>query len=189
MPRRAALLACLLTSACAFGLEPFVPDYARLPPDTFGEGVLDPDVRAVQQAQWAFADPGRTQGRPVEAIRAAASMDYIAGQLNVSPRWANIPALTKQMLLQGRVEVREALGVAPGAPSQEVVNRLAYAGNALTAGDTQAAETALGQPVFGQSGDVTLQRLANLPYLQAANVSTMRAGNELFRPEGGVRPR
>ena len=190
MPRRAAaLLACLLTSACAFGLQPFVPDYARLPPDTFGEGgALDPDVRAVQQAQWAFADPGRTQGRPVEAIRAAASMDYIAGQLYVSPRWSNISALTKEMLLQGRVEVREALGVAPGTPSQEVVNRLAYAGNALAAGDTQAAEGALGQPVFGQPGEATLQRLANLPYLQAANVSTMRAGNELFRPNGGVRP-
>ena len=187
MPRRAAaLLACLLTSACALGLEPFVPDYARLPPDTFGDGgALDPDVRAVQQAQWAFADPGRTQGRPVEASRAAASMDYIAGQLNVSPRWANIPALTKQMLLQGRVEVRQALGVQPGTPSQEVVNRLAYASDALVAGDTAAAASALGGPVFAQPGDATLQRLTNLPYMQAANVSTMRAGNELFRPEGG----
>ena len=183
--RAAALLACLLTSACAGGLQPFVADTARLPDATFGGGVLDPDVRAVQQAQWAFADHGRTRNRPIEAIRAAAAMDYIAGQLNTSPRWVNIPALTKQMLLQGRVEVRQALGVQPGTPSQEVVNRLAYASDALVAGDTAAAASALGGPVFAQPGDATLQRLTNLPYMQAANVSTMRAGNELFRPEGG----
>ena len=183
MPRRAAaLLACLLTSACAVW-QPFVPDSARLPPSTFGAyGVLDPDVRAVHQAQWAFADPGRTQGRPIEAIRAAASIDYIAGQFYVSPRWASISALTKQMLLEGRGEVREALGVRPDTSSQELVNRLAYAGNALEEGNTNAAESALGGPVFAQPGNATLQRLANLPYLQAANVSTMRAANELFRP-------
>ena len=185
--RAAALLACLMTSACAGGPQPFVADTARLPPSTFGGGVLDPDVRAVQQAQWAFADPGRTRDRPIEAIRAAASMDYIAGQLNTSPRWANIPALTKQMLLQGRVEVRQALGVQPGTPSQEVVNRLAYAGNALAAGDTEGAASALGAPVFAQPGNETLQRLSNLPYMQAANVSTMRAGNEVFRPGGSLR--
>ena len=182
--RAAALLACLITSACAGGPQPFVADTAQWPTGAFG-GALDPDVTAVQQAQWAFAVPGRTHGRPLEAIRAAASMDYIAGQLNTSPRWANIPALTKQMLLEGRVEVRQALGVRPDTPSQEVVNRLAYAGSALAAGDTAAAETALGGPVFAQPGGATLQRLSNLPYMQAANVSTMRAGNELFRPEGG----
>ena len=181
MDRRvAALLACLLPAACADGSQPFVADTAQLPAGTFGGGFADADVRAVQQAQWAFADPGRTQGRPIEAIRAAASMDYIAGQLYTSPRWAHIGALTKEQLLQGRVEVRQALGVVPGTSSQAVVERLTSAGNALAAGDAAAAVAQLGAPVFQGSGQQVLARLSDMPYLRMANVSTMNAAGQLF---------
>ena len=68
---------------------------------------------------------------PRQAGRCSAgvgAMDYIAGELYTSPRWANIPALTQEQLLQGRREVREALGVAPGAPSQAVVDDLTAGG-------------------------------------------------------------
>lgn len=184
MTRHAALLACLLATACEGFPQPVVPDTARLAPGALGT-FADPDVTAVQQAQWAFADPGRTRNRPVEAARAAASMDYVAGKLYESPRWSYISALTKEMLLRGRVEVRAALGVQPDATSQQVVDRLTFAAHALEADDTEAAESALGGPVFAQDGAATLQRLANLPYMQAANVSTMRAGNELFGPGSG----
>jgi len=102
MFRRLVLTAaCLLPVACAGGGQPFVPDTARLAPGALGSG-FDPDVTAVNLAQWAFADSGRTRGRSIEAARAAASMDYIAGQLYTSPRWSNISALTKEQLLQGR---------------------------------------------------------------------------------------
>lgn len=179
------LLACLLPAAC--GIVPvFEPDTARLTTAQLGSG-FDPDVTAVQLAQWAFADPGRTAGRPIEGARAAASMDYIAGQLYTAPRWANISALTKMQLLRGRVEVREALGVTPDAPSQAVVDSLTFAGNALAAGDQVAALSRLGAPVFQVPSEVVLARLTNLPYIAAANVSTMRAGNELF--ESGIRRR
>ena len=174
---------CLLPAACAGRFQPFVPDTARLPPGALGNG-FDPDVTAVNQAQWAFADNSRTRGRPIEAARAAASMDYIAGQLYTSPRWSNISALTKEQLLQGREEVRAALGVVPGTSSQAVVDHLAGAGNALAAGDQAAAVALLGSPVFNQPGEQVLQRLANMPYLQMANVSTMRAAGQLFDPGG-----
>lgn len=180
--RRLLLLACLLPAACG-SLQPFVPDTARLTTAQLGSGGLDPDVTAVNLAQWAFADPSRTAGRPVEGARAAASMDYIAGQLYTSPRWANISALTKEQLLQGRVEVREALGVVPGTPSQAVVDHLTFAGNALAAGDQAAAVAQLGAPVFQAPGEVVLARLANLPYLPKANIATQRAANQLFDSE------
>ncbi len=184
MLRRLLLIAtCLLPAACADGLHPFVPDTARMPPGALGSG-LDPDVTAVQLAQWAFADSGRTYGRPIEAARAAASMDYIAGQLYTSPRWSNISALTKEQLLEGRREVRAALGVVPGTSSQAVVDHLTTAGNALAAGDQTAAIAQLGSPVFSEPGDQVLQRLTNMPYLHMANVSTMRAGNQLFDQNG-----
>jgi len=184
MLRRTFLAAaCVLPAACAGGLQPFVPDTARLAPGALGSG-LDPDVTAVYLAQWAFADSGRTRGRPIEAARAAASMDYIAGQLYTSPRWSNISALTKEQLLQGRREVRAALGVVPGTSSQAVVDHLTIAGNALAAGDQGTAISELGSPVFSQPGDQVLQRLANMPYLQMANVSTMHAASELFDHRG-----
>ncbi len=182
MLRRVLLLAtCLLPAACAGGPQPFVPDTARLAPGALGSG-FDPDVTAVNLAQWAFADSGRTRGRPIEAARAAASMDYIAGQLYTSPRWSNISALTREQLLQGRQEVRAALGVVPGTSSQAVVDHLTTAGNALAAGDQTAAVALLGCPVFSQPGGQVLQRLSNMPFLRMANVSTMHAAGELFGP-------
>ena len=176
---RTTVLALSLALAACGSIQPVVPDTARMPAGALGGG-LDPDVAAVNLAQWAFADSGRTYGRPIEAARAAASMDYIAGQLYTSPRWANISALTKEQLLQGRQEVRGALGVAPGATSQQVVDSLITAGNALAAGDQGTAVRSLGSPVFTSSGEQVLARLSNMPYLRMANVSTMRAANQLF---------
>lgn len=175
---------CVLPVACAGGVHPVVPDTARLAPGALGSG-FDPDVTAVNLAYWAFAASGRTRGRPIEGARAAASMDYIAGELYTSPRWSNIDALTKEQLLQGRQEVRAALGVMPGTSSQAVVDRLTTAANALTAGDTASAVAQLGSPVFQAPGEQVLQRLANLPYMRMANVSTTRAANQLFQDGGG----
>ena len=188
MTKRIALLATLLAaglSACG-PFQPFVPDTARLAPGALGSGG-DPDVGAVNQAQWAFADSGRTYGRPIEAARAAAAMDYIAGELYTSPRWDHISALTKEQLLQGRQEVRAALGVVPGTSSQRVVDALAGAGNALAAGRQDQAVALLGAPVFAQAGTETLTRLSNMPYLRMANVSTMKAANELFDSSSNYR--
>ena len=172
--------ACALPIGCA-SLPTNVPDTARLAPGQLGSNG-DPDVTAVNLAQWAFADSGRIRGRPADAARASAAMDYIAGKLYTSPRWANIPALTQLQLLQGRREVREALGVAPGARSQAVVDRLTAAADALTQNDEPAALRQLGPPVFAAPPQQVLARLSDMPYLRMANVSTMRAANGLFGP-------
>lgn len=173
----AVLSATLAVAACGTG-QPFVPDQARLPPAAFGG--FNQDVAAVNQAQWAFADSGRTRNRPIEAARATAAMMYIAGQLYVAPRWQNLSAITKQQLLQGRDDVRTALGVAPAATAQQVVDGLLAAGDALAAGDRPAAVRALSGPAFPAGGERELAVLTNLPFMTMANVSTMRAANELF---------
>ena len=178
MMRTGVVLAALLPAACAPG-QPFVADTARLRPGQLGLS-FNQDVGAVNQASWAFADPARTRGRPIEAARAAGSMDYIAGQLNTSPRWARISALTQMQLLQGRQEVRQVLGVRPGVPSQAVVDSLSRAGNALAEGREDLAISALSEPIYQEPGQIVLARLNNLPYLQMANVSTQRAALELF---------
>ena len=171
---------CSLPIGCA-NLPVKVPDTARLAPGQLGSGA-DADVYAVHLAQWAFADPGRVRGRPVDAARASAAMDYIAGELYTSPRWANIPAVTQEQLLQGRQEVRDALGVVPGAPSQAVVDDLTMAADALAHNDHQAALRQLGPPVFALPPQQVLARLSYMPYLPKANIATMRAANEMFGP-------
>ena len=185
MHPRAALVLAFLLSACA-GMQPSVPDTARVQPGTFG-AVLDPDVYALQQAQWAFAAPSRTEGRPLEAARAAAAMDYIAGQFNTNPRWAVISAVTRMQLLEGRQEVRQALGVRPGVLSQAVVDTLAGIGNALIAGDQTAALALANASIFAAPGDPVLARLASMPYLRMANVSTMQAVRDAQRRGGRSR--
>ena len=173
-----ALAAALALSACAPG-QPFIPDQVQLPAGALNSG-MDPDVTAVNLAQYAFADSGRTYGRPVEGARACIAMLYIAGALYQSPRWANISPITKEQLLQGRDEVRTTLGVPPGLPSQPAVDALIDAANALSANDRPAAIAALTGPAFPAGGEATLARLANLPYMRMANVSTQRAANQLF---------
>ena len=182
MPKIAALALALALGACA-GIAPTVVDQSRMPANGLGAGSGDADVAAVELAQWAFADSGRTYGRPIEAARAAAAMDYLAGQLYSSPRWQNISATTKEQLLEGRREVRAALGVAPGVKSQQIVDSLTAAGNALAAGDQPGAVARLGAPVFTGTGEQVLARLSNMPYLRMANVATMKAANELFRDD------
>ncbi len=177
---RPALLSALLLAACANGgPQPFVPDTARLVPGELGYGIADPDVSSINLAAWAFADPGRTRNNPAEAARACASMDYIAGEVYTSPRWAEIDALSKEQLLHGRVEMRRALGIPLNAPSQLVVNGLAGAGNALAFGNSQAALAALSNPAF-PNPQATLARLSSLPYMQQANVGSLNTANEIF---------
>ena len=110
---------CVGLAACAV---PPPPDTATLPFAAFG--TLDNDVAAANQAAWAFAAPSRTANDPVDAARAAAGVDYLAGELSSNPRWVAVSPFTKQEMLQGRVDVRRALGIVPSAPSQVVVNAL-----------------------------------------------------------------
>ncbi len=183
---RSFLTALLLVSSiAACGPLPAPPDTAQLPPGVFSP--LDQDVPATQYAQYAFADVARTYGNPVAGAQAVLAMDYIAGQLNTSPRWAGIPATTQMQLLEGRVQTRRAVGIAPNAPSQLVVNSLVAARNDLASGNQPAAAHDLDNAAFPAGGEQTVQVLANLPYIQAANVATQHAAEDLFRPDDDSR--
>ena len=112
---------CLVVGACS--VRPPL-DTAALPFAAFG--TMDNDVAAANQAAWAFAAPERIAGTPVDAARAAAAVDYLAGELASNPRWLMISPLTKQKMVTARFEVRQALGIVPTVPSQVVVNVLLW---------------------------------------------------------------
>jgi hypothetical protein len=174
--RLIALLACLTLSACAAATPP--PDTAQLPFGTFG--LLDNDVGAANLASWAFASPARTRNDSVDAARACAAVDFLAGELSSNPRWVTLSPLTKQEMLQARADVRHVLGIAPNAPSQAVVNALLQFASAWQAGDRQTAMRALGSPVFTVPSQQTLQILNNLPAIQTANVASIDAANQML---------
>ena len=120
------------------------PDTAALPFAAFG--TMDNDVAAANQAAWAFAAPERTANNPVDAARAAAAIDYLAGELASNPRWLMISPLTKQEMVQARIDVRQALGIVPNVPSQVVVNALLRFASEWQAGNQAGAIQALAAP-------------------------------------------
>ena len=173
--RLATALLGILVTGCA--VQP-PPDTARLPFAAFG--TMDNDVAAANQAAWAFAAPARTANNPVDAARAAAGVDFLAGELVSNPRWVTVSPLTKQQMLQGRLDVRRALGIAPDARSQVVVDALLRFAAAWQGGNQAAAMQALAAPGFTLPPDQTLRALANLPYVQSANVASIDAANQML---------
>lgn len=171
---------CALLAACTAATPP--PDTAQLPFAAFG--TMDNDVGAANVASAAFASPARTANDPVDGARACAAIDYLAGELSSNPRWLDLSPFTKQEMLQARVDVRAALGVAPGAPSQMVVGALLQFASAWQAGNQQAALPFLGPPAFLHGPQQTLQILANLPYIATANRASIDAANQML-PGGG----
>ncbi len=174
--------AAVLCVSCA-GPAPLPVDVARLPPGALGG--RDPDLAAIGLAADAFSSASQTYGRPAEAARAAAAVEYLSGVAGTSPRWACLSGVAHEQILGARGDVRRALGVAPGTPSQVVVDDLVRAADALADNDRRAAELALSPPAFMAPPADTLRLLGNMPYLQAVNVATMRVDAEVNSQDYG----
>jgi hypothetical protein len=179
MARFTFVLLGLLAASCA----PIGPpaDTSQIPPGALGTN-QDSDARAVGLSSYVFADTSPSRVNPVDVARAAASVDYLAGEIATNPRYYGLPPLLPQQFAAARSELRAALGVAPSAPSQRVVNGLLMAANGMLAQNHAAAVSLLTPDVFTLGGDATLARLANLPPLPATNVATSRLAVALNSP-------
>lgn len=181
------LLATLPLVAGCVGPSPAVP-WVSLPPDAV-EGAGDPTRAAIINTSYAFATPASLVGRPDEAARAVANYEYLTVEIPTGGRWVGFSPLVGVELRRGLEQVRAAVGTAPGASPQLVVNALYGAFRALRAGDTEAARRILQPPLFEAGGEATLARLANLPRLPQAAFATSLAANEMNRQDrdGGRR--
>ena len=173
--RLGVMLPCAVIAACA--IQP-PPDTASVPFGAFG--TLDNDVAAANQASWAFAAPARTLNNPVDAARAAAAIDYLAGELSSNPRWIMMSPLTRQEMLRARADVRQVLGIAPDAPSQFVVETLLQFAWLWQSGNWPAAMQTLASQIFTLPPQQTLQVLNNLPYVQSANIASTDAAAQML---------
>jgi hypothetical protein len=158
----------LALAGCAYITPP--PDTAVIPASA--ALTWQGDFVAIQHAQWAWADPSRTHGLPAQAALAVAEVDYLAGDLSSNPGWAGMSSFAKLRMLQARADIRHALGIAPDASSQAVVDAMLATQAALAADDRAGALTALSAPIFNLGAAPTLALLGALPYVQSANIAT-----------------
>lgn len=170
-------------SACA--TLPSTQNTPFLPPGVFG-AYEDNDTGAISQSAWAFASPSNTRGNPVAAARAVVALEYLSGELRENPRWINMDYSVKVHMSQARDQLQKILGIRPDVPPQVVVNTLLALSMNLQFGNTPAAMQGLASPIFTHPPEQTLQILANLPYVQEANVATAGAADQEF-PPGGAR--
>lgn len=175
--RCCVLLACLSIGACAYVQK---TDTSQLPPAFYGT-LIDNDFGAINEASYALGSPSRTRGDPVEALRAAIAVEYLAGELNAAQRWYAMSPITKMQMLQARDEFRHVLGISPDARSQMVVNAEVRALWNLERGNIPGAQQVLALPPFTQPPQQTMQVLNNLPLLPAARAATADAAAQEFR--------
>jgi hypothetical protein len=178
---RMPITLCTLTlglAACA--TLPATERTPYLPPGVYGV-YLDNDTGAINQSAWAFASPANTAGNPIEAARAVIALEYLPGELRENPRWVAMDGSVKLRMGLARNELRSILGIRPDAPPQLVVNTMLALSQNLATGNQPAAMQVLAAPIFTLPPDRTLHILANLPYVQEANLATTRAENQSFQ--------
>lgn len=146
-----------------------------------GEGG-DPARDMIRDAAEGFADQGRgLAGRPAEAARAVAQLEYLAAVIPAGGRWAPISPSAGFALRGARQELRGALGTREGAPPGAVVEALSTAAAALRGGDRGAAGRALSPRLFNPGGAETLARLGDLGTLPQAAEATALVAREAAR--------
>lgn len=177
---RALCVAAFVAGCCTPAPPVHVTDLApaQLPAGSFG---VTSHRQAMQIVQNDWADAAHLYGQTTEATRAVGLMEYLAGSTAFDLPFSS---QSRQQMLIARAEIRKAVGIAPAASSQLVVNRMAQAYAALKDGNQAGAHAALDSPVFTQGADGTLNVLANLPYIRDANTATSMATNEIENPLG-----
>jgi hypothetical protein len=165
--RHVFAFAALLLAACS-PQGGFAPDDTATMPLAATGGPALTQGDAIGLTGWAFIDPANTAGNPERGARAVAAEDWLAGQTMLYGNFGSYSPGGELSWAQFRQQVRAAVGVAPDARSQEVVDRLLATADALAKGDAVAAKAQLASPVFTLGPDATLQALGHLPRMPGA---------------------
>jgi|GEM_PF-4936661 hypothetical protein len=167
----------VLTATLAAGLFACAPK----PPD-FGYAYSGaPLWGALTTAQQNMSNMGQYRGNPAGAALALAQYQFILSQIGGGGDGAGIPLASQGVIQGGDVEIRSALGVAPGVPHRVLAQALQSFGQNYQVGQSQAALAALSPSIFPAGPQATLATLGNLPPLRsvenASYALTRAAGN------------
>lgn len=99
------------------------------------------------------------EGHPAATALAVARLEWLGGEARPGGRLAELPSSYLFGLQRGVREGRQALAIAPDAPTDSVVAALLTASRAITRGDTAAARAALTGPDFRDTDRPVLDRL------------------------------
>ncbi|MBS7811936.1 hypothetical protein [Roseococcus pinisoli] len=162
---RALLLALPLLAACSGPLLTAPAGESAVLPRDAVVGAGDPTRSAILTTNAVFSERTPAAGQPASGARAIAQMEFLAATLPRASNFSNASPTLGPQLLTARQEWRGALGIAPGADPQAVIDSLYQASRALEAGQRDAAASSLPNGLFPQGGAATLTRLAALPRL------------------------
>jgi hypothetical protein len=166
-----ATLALTILAACAPGTLPPPGPTARLPFEA-AQGGTDPTRAAIITTSYWFADRS-SMANPGTAARAVANLEYLTVALPQDPRYVS-GALAPDQLLRARTELRNAIGIAPDADPQLVVDGLYIAARSLDLRDRQGAVTALTAARFPDPS-ASVDRLSAMPQSRAATEAAAAA--------------
>ncbi len=170
--------ACTLPSLSSLGLP--VEQTASLPEDAYA-GAGDPMRSAINNSTIAFSNRSQLAGKPAQAARAVAEMEFLKVEIASNPRSAGGSTTASTIFPSAQAEWRRALGISPAAPPQAVIDGMFAAARALQGGQPRSAEVVLSQPIFTLGGPATLARLASLPDLPVTNQAAQEASRVLRR--------
>lgn len=139
---------------------------------------------AIIESAFTFAQRDRLAGRPAEAARAIAQVEFIAVDLATNQAWTRLSPLAALNFQGARREWRAALGIPDSAAPQAVIDALIDTHMGLTNNDRGRAMASLPAAIFPLGGAATLARLNALPALPLTARATAFAQTEASRMEG-----
>lgn len=139
---------------------------------------------AVIESAFTFARRDRLAGRPAEAARAIAQVEFIAVDLATNQAWTRLSPLASVNFIGARREWRAALGIPESAAPQAVIDALVDTNMGLANNDRGRALASLPAATFPLGGAATLERLNALPALPLTARATAFAQTEASRMEG-----
>jgi hypothetical protein len=159
-------------SCLALLMLPLLAACADDPAGGFLGGVGDPVRGAALNAPFNFGNLGAQRGQPGRVALSLVQLEFLADRVPQDPYWQNrINPLTTQQLQRARNIARQVLGIPADAPPDLVMDSLRRANAALEGLNPAGARAALSGPAFPLGGQVTLDRLANMPDLPAATIA------------------
>lgn len=140
---------------------------------------IDPVRYSIDQGAYLLTNPNTLTGQPWEVARLVQALEFLAVELPAGQGWNVKLPMASILVPAARAEWRAALGIAPDARAQDVIDGLTALRNAYTARSPSAAAATLRAPIFSPGGQDSLNRFGSAPALPRTTRAMLDARQEL----------